>query len=71
MLVATGVGVLLGIAEWRARLLVGSGPKECKTVDLTPEGREHLVGSDLLVVGLGKGAASCIDVIFFLEFMVA
>ena len=69
LLLVTGIEVLLGTAELRVRMVVGSGPEGVETVELTSKGGERLVRSDSIAVGEGTREASGIDVVFFLEVM--
>ena len=61
--------MLLGIAEVRVRMVVGSGPEGFEKVDLTSNGGEHLVRADPILSGSGTRVKSDIDMVFFLEVM--
>ena len=69
MLVATGVGVLLGTAEGRAKVIVCSGTEGYDTVDLTSEGVECLFVSTPHAEVEGTGAELGINAILLLEVM--
>ena len=66
---AKKAGVLLGTAEERSRVHVGSVLKGSDTVDLMSKEREHLGVVYLPLVSAGIGAASVLDVVFFLKVM--
>ena len=57
VLAGTGVGVLLGEVEVKARVFFGSRLEGSETVDLVSEGRECLGKSVLPTVGTGTGVA--------------
>ena len=69
MWVATVVGLLMGTAEGRGIVIIWYEYEEFKTVEMMSKGGDHLVGSDPLMVGVGTGVASGVDVVLFLEVM--
>ena len=66
VLVGTGIGVLLGKSEVRKRMVIESGAKGIKTVNLASKVGERLVGSALPAVDAGTRVASGIDGLFLL-----
>ena len=68
MLVASGIGVLLGN---ETRIVVGFLAEGFETYYLISKEGELLVRAALYVVGAGTRAAPGVDVVFFLEVMAA
>ena len=67
VLLATRVGVVLGVSEEREKVVVGSGPEGYDTVNLISDGLERLVGGTFPAVGTGTGEGLSANSVFLLE----